>query len=225
MTRRSWLTFAFTVLFSVVSLPACGPLPTGEYWNGFFRHVYRPKYSFEVPSGWREAKVADYPSLAFNRRIFAGLDDSGRQKLLQGAELELQALDTGLVSSQGAWIQVRSAARFGEYAGGNLVRYGLSGDKEKQALWERFAAARIQGAPPEDKPVLTLEVVDLAGYGSNQFVRVRFRSDELRGSLYWTVLGLYTEDNAVLLAHLGTPEDREEGMAGFEAIAASLRWD
>src|SRR5262249_60925519 len=191
----------------------------------FSRTYYRTRHGSVRPAGGREGAAGSHPSPSSNRRIFAGLDDSGRQKLLQGAELELQALDTGLVSSQGAWIQVRSAARFGEYAGGNLVRYGLSGDKEKQALWERFAAARIQGAPPADKPVLTLEVVDLAGYGSNQFVRVRFRSDELRGSLYWTVLGLYTEDNAVLLAHLGTPEDREEGMAGFEAIAASLRWD
>jgi|SRR5215510_1382929 len=224
MTRRSWRTFAFTVLFSVVSLPACGPLPSGEYWQGAYLHAYRPKYSFEVPPGWREAKAADYPSLAFNRRLFAGLDDAGRQKLVQSAEVDLQSLDTALISSQGAWIQVRSVTRTGQYAGKDLVRYGLN-DKEKQALWERFAAARIQGAPPEDKPVLTLELVDLAGYGGNMFVRVRFRSDELRGSLHWTTLGLYAEDNAVLLAHLGTPEDRAAGMAGFEAIAASLRWE
>jgi hypothetical protein len=224
MTRRSWRAPAFAILLSLVSLPACGPLPNGEYWNGSFLHVHRPRYTFEVPAGWREAKAEDYPSLGFNRRVFARLDEAGRKKLLQSAELELQALDTGLISSRGAWIQVGSVAGSGEYAGRDLFRYGLS-DKEKQRLWERFATGRIQRAPPDDKPVLTLESIDIAIYGSNRLLRLRFRSDERRGAMHWTVLGLYAEDDAILLAHLGTPEDREEGLAGFEAIATSLRFD
>jgi len=103
-----------------------------------------------------------------------------------------------------------------------LPEFGLS-EKEQQALWERFATSRVQGAPPGDKPVLTLESIDIAWYGLNRLLRVRFRSDELRGSMHWTVLGLYTDVDTILLAHLGTPENREEGIAGFEAIAASLR--
>ena len=221
---RSWRAFAFSVLFSVVSLAACGPLPSGEYWQGSFLHVYSPKYTFEVPSGWREAKAEDYPSLAFNRRLFAGLDVAGRQKFLQSAELELQALDTGLISSQGAWIQVRSVAGSGGYARGELPRFGLT-DSEKKALWERFATRRIESAPPGDKPVLTLESIDIENYGFNRLLRLRFRSDELRGTLRWTVLGLYSENDTILLAHLGTPENPEEGLAGLDAIATSLRLD
>jgi len=219
---RSWRAFAFSVLFSVVSLAACGPLPSSEYWQGSFLHVYRPKYSFEVPSGWREAKAEDYPSLAFNRRLFAGLDDAGRQQLLQSAALELQALDTGLISSPGAWIQVRSVAGSGGYGPGELPRFGLT-DSQKKALWELFATRRIESAPPGDKPVLTLESIDIENYGLNRLLRLRFRSDELRGSLRWTVLGLYAANDAILLAHLGTPENSDEGLAGLDAIATSLR--
>lgn len=221
---RSWRAFAFSVLLSVVSLAACGPLPSGEYWQGSYLHVYRPKYSFEVPSGWREAKAEDYPSLAFNRRLFAGLDDAGRQKLLQSGGLELQALDTGLISSQGAWIQVRSVAGAGGYWAGELPRFGLT-DSQKKVLWERFATRRIESAPPGDKPALTLESIDIENYGFNRLLRLRFRSEELRGSLRWTVLGFYSGNDTILLAHLGTPENPEEGIAGLDAIATSLRLD
>jgi len=41
--------------------------------------------------------------------------------------------------------------------------------------------------------------------------------------MHWTVLGLYTVNDTIFLAHLGTPENRDEGIAGLEAIATSLR--
>ena len=43
--------------------------------------------------------------------------------------------------------------------------------------------------------------------------------------MHWTVLGLYTENDTVSIAHLGIPEDRDEGIAGLEAIVTSLRFD
>jgi hypothetical protein len=168
-------------------------------------------------------KASDYPSLGFNRSIFTRLDEAGRrEKLLQNAELELQALDTGLISSQGAWIQVRSMAGSGGYGRRELPRFGLT-ESEEQALWERFATRRIEAAPPGDKPVLTLESIDITNYGLNRLLRLRFRSDERRGSMRWTVLGFYTAGDTILLAHVGTPENPEEGIAGLEAIATSLR--
>jgi hypothetical protein len=54
---------------------------------------------------------------------------------------------------------------------------------------------------------------------------VRFRSDEARGTLYWTVLGFFNSSDTISLAHVGTPENREEGLAGLEEIAKSLRFD
>src|SRR5215831_15662396 len=221
-TRWSRRVLAFVVLITLTSLSACGPLPNGEYWKGSFLHSYPPRYTFEVPDGWREAKAEDYPLLGFNRSLFARLDEAGRKQLLQNAELELQRLNTGLISSQGAWIQDRSVGNTGGHGPRGLPQYGLS-DKEQQTLWEQFATNRIQRAPPGDKPVLTLESIDIPTYGLNRLLRVRFRSDERRGSLHWTVLGLYTNIDTILFAHLGTPENHEEGMAGLEAIATSLR--
>jgi hypothetical protein len=224
MTRRSWRAPVFIVLLAVSSLSGCGPLPNGEYWKGSFLHIYPPRYTFDVPEGWREAKASDYPSLAYNRGVFARLDAAGRKKLLQNAELELEALDTGLISAQGAWIQVGSVYGSGGFGERDLTQYGLS-ESEKQAIWARFATGRIERAPPGDKPVLTLESIDMVTYGFNRLLRLRFRSDELRGAMHWTVLGLYTANDTIMLAHLGTPENRDEGIAGFEAIATTLRFN
>lgn len=194
----------------IMSLAGCGPLPKGEFVRGTYLHLDRPRYSFEVPDGWRAATAADYPTLGFNRRAFAGLDAAGRRTAIQRAELELENLDIGLISPQGAWIQVASEA--------------LS-ERDKQTVWQRFSAARIERAPATDKPKLTLESMDVVSYGVNRVLRVRFRSDEARGALHWTVLGFYDSGSSILLAHVGTPENREEGLPALEAIAASLRLD
>lgn len=209
----------------IMSLAGCGPLPKGEFVRGTYLHLDRPRYSFEVPDGWRAATAADYPTLGFNRRAFAGLDAAGRRTAIQRAELELENLDIGLISPQGAWIQVASEARaIASYASSDPLRLGLS-ERDKQTVWQRFSAARIERAPATDKPKLTLESMDVVSYGVNRVLRVRFRSDEARGALHWTVLGFYDSGSSILLAHVGTPENREEGLPALEAIAASLRLD
>ena len=230
VTRRSWRDPVVTVLLTVLSLSGCGPFAKGEYWKGSYLHLDPPRYTFEVPDGWREAKASDFASLAFNRRVFAALDDPTRTAFLEQAEIQIQALDTGLISARGAWIQIGSEAGSGGWystsspLARDSLRFGLS-DREKQAIWERFEASKVQRAPPNDKPKLTLELIDVVTYGLNRVLRIRFRSDEARGSMYWTVLGVYTSNDTVSLAHLGTPEDRDEGIAGLEAIATSLRFD
>ena len=112
----------------------------------------------------------------------------------------------------------------GWYSSSNPLQYGLS-EKDKTGLWERFARARADHAPASDKPTLTLESVDVVDYALNRFLRVRFRSDEARGSLYWTVLGFFNSTDTISLAHVGTPENREEGLEALETIAKSLRFD
>jgi hypothetical protein len=225
LTRSSALYLILMVALTILSLPSCAPLPKGEYWDGSYVHLDPPRYSFEVPAGWRAATAADYPSLGFNRRVFASLDAAGRSAALQSAETELEGIDTGLLSSQGAWIQVGSEARSsGWYSSSDPLRFGMS-EGEKQGLWQRFSATRIERAPPTDKPTLTLESIDVVEYGLNRVLRLRFRSDEVRGSLHWTVLGLFSATDTISLAHVGTPENREEGLDGFEAIATSIRFD
>jgi hypothetical protein len=222
LTRSSgFLMVALTTL----SLSSCAPLPKGEYWQGSYVHLDPPRYSFDVPKGWRAATAADYPSLGFNRRVFASLDAAGRTAALQRAETELEGIDAGLISSGGAWIQVGSEARSGGwYTSSDPLRFGLS-EGEKQGLWQRFSTARIERAPATDKPKLTLESIDVVDYGLNRVLRVRFRSDEVRGSLHWTVLGLFNSTDTISLAHVGTPENRDEGLAGLEAIAETIRFD
>jgi hypothetical protein len=43
--------------------------------------------------------------------------------------------------------------------------------------------------------------------------------------MYWTVLGLFTSSDTISLAHVGTPENRDEGLSALEEIATSIRFD
>jgi len=223
MMRRP--QFGLTILVLLSALSACAPLPKGEYWKGAYVHLDPPRYTFFVPEGWRQATPADYARLSFNRKGFERLDEAGRRAQLERAELELESIDAGLISPEGAWIQVGSQARSGGwYSTNNPLRFGLS-EQEKKGMWDNFARARIDHAPDTDKPTLTLESIDVVDYGLNRVLRVRFRSDEARGSLHWTVIGFFNSSDTISLAHLGTPENREEGLPALEAIITSLRFD
>ena len=79
--------------------------------------------------------------------------------------------------------------------------------------------------PPTDQPILTLEAMGIEEYRQNRFLRVRFRADATAGSMHWTVLNFYGSSHIVTVAHLGTPEDSEEGIAGLEVIARSFRFE
>jgi hypothetical protein len=225
VTRRSWLSLIVLLVMAATGVSSCAPLPKGEYWKGSYLHLDPPRYTFEVPEGWREATPSDFPSLGFNRRVFARLDEPGRRAFLERAEIELEAIDTGLISPSGAWIQVGSEARTGGfYLSVAPLRFGLT-EQEKRGIWERFSTARIDRAPPTDKPTLTLELMDVVDYGLNRVLRVRFRSDDARGSMYWTVLGLFNASDTISLAHVGTPENRDEGLSALEAIVTSIHFD
>ena len=221
---RLWRDGALIVVLATLILPGCAPLPKVEYWDGFFRHLHPPRYTFQVPNGWRQATTSDYPSLGFNRRLFQTLDEAGRTAAMQRAELEMQSGDTGLISSRGAWIQVRSQVGAGGWYTFQDLRFGLS-DREKRAIWQRLAARLIHAAPPAEKPNLTLESLDVVeDYHVKNVLRLRFTADVPRGSMHWTVLEFYGSSGVVTVAHVGIPEDREEGIAGLEVLGRSFRF-
>jgi hypothetical protein len=92
-----WRDGALIVVLSTLILPGCAPFPKVEYSDGFFRHLHPPRYTFQVPDGWRQATTSDYPSFGFNRRLFQTLDEAGRTGAMQRAELQMQSGDTGLI--------------------------------------------------------------------------------------------------------------------------------
>ena len=218
---RNW---AFIVVLAAMVASSCAPLPKAEYWDRSFVHLHPPRYTFEVPEGWRPETIADYPALGFNRRLFQQLDGAGRTAALQRAEQEMQRRDAGLISARGARIQVRSQQSPGGWYTFQDLRFGLS-DREKQAIWQRFSASAIQAAPPAEKPKLTLESMDLQDYRDNRVLRLRFTADGPAGAMRWTILEFYGSSGAVIVAHVGTPENREEGIAGLEKLAQSFRFD
>jgi hypothetical protein len=221
---RYWRSWASLVVLATSTLPGCAPLPKTEYWGGYFRHLHPPRYTFQVPDGWRAATISDYPSLGFNRRLFQRLDEAGRRAAMQRAEVEMQGRDASLISSRGGWIQVQSAeSAEGWYAGRD--RFGLT-DQQKKAMWQRLSTSMTQAAPPGEKPTLTLQSLDLVDdYFVRNVLRLRFTVDGPRGSMRWTVLEFYGSAGTVNVAHVGIPEDSEEGIAGLEGLASSFRFN
>jgi len=213
---RDWAFIVMPVL------AACAPLPAVEYWHGFFRHLHYPQYSFRVPDGWRPATVSDYLSLSSSQRVFQTLDEAGRSAFTQRVELAMKTGDTVLMSPRGAWIQVKSESSQAGIA--ELNRYGLS-EREKQSIWRRFSTDLIRRAPPADQLKLSSEGMEVETYGENRGLRLRFRSDATTGSMHWTVLNFYGSSSIVTVAHLGTPEDIKEGIAGLEVIVRSFRFE
>lgn len=69
------------------------------------------------------------------------------------------------------------------------------------------------------------EAMDIEEYRENRFLRLRFRSDLTTGSMRWTLLFFYSSSYVVTVAHVGTPENSEEGIAGLEVIARSFRFE
>jgi hypothetical protein len=218
-------TGASIVVLATLMISGCAPVPKAEYWEGYFRHLHPPRYTFQVPEGWRQATISDYPSLGFNRRVFETLDEAGRSAAMQRAEREMQGRDTGLISSGGAWIQVASAAGAGGWYTFKDLRFGL-GDREKQAIWQRLSTNLFQAATPAEKPNLTLQSLDVVeDYHVKNVLRLRFTADGPRGSMHWTVLEFYGSSGVVNVAHVGIPEDSGEGIAGLEVLANSFRFE
>jgi hypothetical protein len=194
-----------SVVLATLAVAGCAPLPKAQYWDGWFQHVDPPRYTFEVPEGWRPAAATDYPSL-------------------ERAELEMPRDDTALISTRGAWIRVVSASGPGGWYTRRDFSFELS-EREKQLLWERFSARLIQAVPPDERPTLTLESLGFEYYGQNRPLRLRFRADGPGGSVQWTVLEFHGSSGLVTLAHVGTPENPEEGISGFEVLAQSFRFE
>src|SRR5215475_2518834 len=146
---RFWRKWTSILVLATSALPCCAPLPKSEYWDGYFRHLHPPRYTFQVLDGWRPATISDYPSLGFNRRFFETLDEAGRSAAMQRAELEMQGQDAVLVSSRGAWIQVGSQVGAKRWYAFRNLRFGLD-EREKQAIWDSLSTRLSQSAPPAD---------------------------------------------------------------------------
>jgi hypothetical protein len=122
--------------------------------------------------------------------VFARLDEAGRRALLERAELELQAIDTGLIASRGAWIQVGSEARSsGWYSSSNPLQFGLTAHP---------GIDRRRRLPIDPRLARSFPIR---------------RSARLAALDRDRILQLSTD--TISLAHVGTPEDRDESLAGL----------
>lgn len=208
------------VLLAALAVSGCALVPTFERETRVF--VQRAAaYAFRIPDGWRPARSADYASVGFNRGILQRLDEPARAALLQAGTRELESHEIVLVSTRGAWIQVDS----GPVTGARLRPGQRLDERERESLWTWWATFLRQTAPPSDTPRLSVVDMEVVEYGPNAALRVRYVAEVQRGPMRWTVLFLHGESRSATVAHVGTPEDANEGLTGLETVARSFRFE
>lgn len=189
--------------------------------SGPFLRLRNPNLVFRVPSGWREATASDYESFGRNQRVLERLVEPARsQFLLEGAR-HMSKSAAVLISSRGAWLDVRSDVNPGvRFPSG----YRLN-EQEKQIVWRGFSAMVARNSPPTDPPALTLKSMDVSDYGPSTALRIRYLLEAQRGAMHGMVLVLFSPTHVVCLSHVGIPDDPNEGLQGIEAVARSFRFE
>lgn len=198
-------------------------MPHGELQGSEYRH-WNPDHSFRVPEGWRGATPSDATLLSINRLALARLDEQGRRRVIQ-LTVAGMSQDVGLVSARGAWMAVKTGGRSDIRL---LPGYRLT-DQERQALWEATRdsavgqlSTRYAGVV---RPDVTLESMEVADYGANVAIQVRFRSsDSVSGTWIFRYLAFFTGSHVIGVTHITVPPDPDEGVAGLTELARSLRF-
>jgi hypothetical protein len=202
-------------------LTACSTLPLSR--NAEFRAglaLYNdPKFSFQIPDGWRPATAEDWLRFGANQRVLSIMTDQGRRDFQRIGAEELAKYPMVLISARGAWINVTFAPNKGvRYPAGYVLN-----DAEKKNIWQAVESALLKDSPPTDRPVLTMRSVDVTEFGGNVALRLRFLREDRRGVFTWTVLAFYGDRHVVPVAHVGVPENEDEGIEGLEVIGRTFK--
>src|SRR5262249_13399482 len=150
----------------------------------------------------------DVENFAYNRRVLQRFNAQGRSATIASWQNEMRGYDAVLISDRGGYIQVDHAAN---NSGVSFASGYVLNDREKDAIWSNFSHALLASARANDKPKLTLVSMAVSSYGNNSALVVRFLSSVQRGELRWTTMSFSGRRHVVAMAHLGTPENADEG--------------
>jgi hypothetical protein len=165
-----------TIIAGLATACAALQTPKAEYHAGFLLYL-SPKFSFQMPDGWRPATASDWTRFELNERPLVRLNEQGRRHFESQGRAEIERYPAVLISSKGAWIDVQvSPNRGAKYQKG----YRLT-DVERDALWHSLERALKEHAVATDKPTFRLISLDVNDCGNNTALAAVFWRTDLRG--------------------------------------------
>jgi len=213
MTRTGSCSGLLMLLVVCLSV-GCAAVPRGEYRAGAFLHR-DPTYSFRIPDGWRQAGPEDVDSIGYFRFQMKLVAEERRAQLRREEQRAMSNFDSFLLSSRGAVIMTMNGPNRG---GVRLPARGVLTAKEQDAL---LSAVTKELESSLKKENATIESVELVEYGPLPAALIKARKDALL-----TVRALlFTGSSAVVVMHVGIPEEDDEGLSGFEELAKSFRFE
>jgi hypothetical protein len=219
MTSLRPLPSVVTFLLLVTGCASMGGGST-EYRAGLVLHR-NPDFSFQVPPGWRPAKIADWTAFGANKRPLQRMNEYGKAEFQRAGAAELSRYPAVLISSRGSWIDVSIGANQGmKFSSGYVLSEG-----ERRTFWENLDRAIVKASAVTDKPRLTLNSMDVVDYGPNTTLRFQFQREDQRGLTVWTVVAFFGARHLVTVAHCGIPDAANEGIEGLQHIARSFRFE
>jgi hypothetical protein len=193
--------------------------PKMEYRAG--RALYSdPKFSFQVPEGWRPATSADWTRFSVNAGIIDRMNEWERAQFARQGRTELSRYHAVLIHSTRAWMDVKIAE-----SQGAMFRKGQGlTDIESDFLWRSYEKALVDAAPVTDKPKYSLEYMDLADYGANTAISLILTKMDRRGTTRWNLLGFVSETHIVTVS-IGTVERSSDVIDGLDLIGRTFRFE
>jgi hypothetical protein len=211
------------VLLAAILSVSCAHLtpPEMEYRAG--RALYSdPKFSFQVPEGWRPATGADWSRFSMNAWVMDRMNERDRAYFVAQGRADLARYHAVLIHQTGAWMDVKIAVSQGQ---GAMFRRGQGlTDIERDFLWRSYEKALVDAAPATDKPRYSLEYMDLADYGPNTALSLIMTKMDRRGTTRWNLLGFLSETHIVTVS-IGTVERSSDVIDGLDLIGRTFRFE
>lgn len=217
------LRSALALLVALVGITGCAQLapPKMDYRAGLALYS-NPRFSFQVPEGWRVANPDDWSRFSITERARSRLSAQGRAQAAAAVRKAWPGFAAVFIHDSGAWMDVmvsefKSLTRF--------PRGYTLGELEKDRMWDAFAKTYVDKSPSGDKPRITRVSLDLKDNTQGPALFVVFKKEDLSGESIWSVLGFVSENHTVTVEYgiaAGRPSD---GIEGLDVVARTFRFE
>jgi hypothetical protein len=194
--------------------------PKMEYRAGLALYS-NPKFSFQIPDGWRPATDVDWMRFTVNEWLIGRLNDQGKAQFAARARDDMSNYAAILVHTTGAWMD----AGIGKNSGAKFRSGQKLTDAERTTVWQAVEKALVDGAPPTDKPRYSLKFMDVVDYGPNTVLKMVVTKDDRRGLTLWSLLAFFSEASVVTISHGTTPARADDGLEGLAAVGRTFRFE
>ena len=211
------------VIATTMLIAGCAHLspPRMEYRAGLALYS-TPKFSFQVPAGWRAAVPDDWSRFSITERGASKLSQQGRAQVADKMRAAWTQFAAVFIHDSGAWMHVAIEKYTGPV---KLPRGYVLTDIEKESMWSGFSKALVAFADPTDKPRLSLVSLDLKDNVQGAVLFIVYNKRDLSGESVWSVLGFISDTHGVTVEYGMAAGRPSAGIEGLDVVASTFRFE